>query len=76
MVGSTVGARRAGPEVNYLIGSRGVTIMALQDASQCKLQVQRSHELAPGARTRTVTISGTATRRKICADMVKAKVDE
>jgi len=65
-----------GPEVNYLIGSKGAGINALQDATGTRIQIQRTHEVTPGASVRSVTIWGGESQRQHCAQLVQAKVTE
>merc|ERR1712232_947417 len=45
-----------GPAVNYLIGSKGAGVNALQAATGTRIFIQRSSEVAPGALNRTVKI--------------------
>ena len=65
-----------GPEVNYLIGSKGAGINALQDATGTRIQIQRTHEVPPGALVRTVTIWGGEAHRQHCAQLIQQKVVE
>jgi len=66
-----------GPEVNYIIGQKGVTINQLQSQTGTHVAIQRAHETVPGATVRQVTISGgDETARALCADLIKAKVAE
>ncbi|KAL1504031.1 hypothetical protein AB1Y20_010444 [Prymnesium parvum] len=65
-----------GPEVNYLIGSKGAGINALQDATGTRIQIQRTHEVPPGALVRTVVIWGAEPQRAHCAQLIHSKVHE
>eukprot|EP00966_Prymnesium_polylepis_P004425 101704-Prymnesium_polylepis.1 len=65
-----------GPEVNYLIGSKGAGINSLQDATGTRIQIQRTHEVTPGALVRTVTIWGGEQQRSHCAQLIHQKVLE
>ena len=65
-----------GSEVNYLIGSKGAGINALQDATGTRIQIQRTHEVTPGALVRTVTIWGGEAQRLHCAQLIQQKVAE
>ena len=65
-----------GPEVNYLIGKQGAGINSLQDSTGTRIQIQRTHEVPPGAMVRTVTIWGGEAQRAHCAQMIQQKVHE
>lgn len=65
-----------GPEVNYLIGSKGAGVNALQDATRTRIQIQRTHEVQPGSMVRTVTIWGGEAQRAHCAQLIHTKVHE
>jgi transcription antitermination factor NusA-like protein len=66
-----------GPEVNFLIGGRGIGIKALQDATGTRIQIQRTHDVPAGAIMRSVTIlGGDEAQRAQCAQMIQQKVHE
>eukprot|EP00316_Scyphosphaera_apsteinii_P008214 CAMPEP_0119343684 /NCGR_PEP_ID=MMETSP1333-20130426/106579_1 /TAXON_ID=418940 /ORGANISM="Scyphosphaera apsteinii, Strain RCC1455" /LENGTH=470 /DNA_ID=CAMNT_0007356091 /DNA_START=251 /DNA_END=1663 /DNA_ORIENTATION=- len=66
-----------GPAVNYLIGTKGAGVSALQDATGCRIQIQRTHEVPPGALRRSVKISGgDAQRQYSCAQLIRSKITE
>lgn len=63
--------------VNFVIGAKGASIMAMQDETGCNVTVAKASELPPGATVRSVAISGgTDQQRERCASMVCAKVAE
>merc|ERR1719273_3076148 len=66
-----------GPAVNYLIGTKGAGIKALQDTTGTRIQIQRTDEVPPGAMRRTVKISGgDAQRQYSCAQLIRSKITE
>jgi len=66
-----------GPLVNFLIGSKGSTVSALEQASGCRIDVQKVHDMTPGSMVRKVTISSNdAARRAHCVSLVQQKVAE
>jgi hypothetical protein len=63
--------------VNFVIGAKGASIMAMQDETGCHVAVAKASELPPGATARPVVISGgTEQQRERCAALVRAKVAE
>ena len=65
-----------GPEVNFLIGAKGASINAIQAETGAHVSVQKASEVAPGAKTRTVTITGAEAQRARCAELVRQRVAE
>jgi hypothetical protein len=66
-----------GPAVSFLIGPRGATVSALEQASGCRIDVQKTKDMAPGSSVRTVTVTHPdEERRKLCAAFVQYKVGD
>ena len=66
-----------GPAVNFIIGRAGASINALQAETQTHIAVQKAAEVAPGAPTRVITITGaTPEQCAHCANLVQNKVAE
>lgn len=64
-----------GPAVSYLIGPRGATISALEQASGCRIDVQKTKDMMPGSSVRNVTVTHPdEERRNLCAALVRYKV--
>jgi len=64
-----------GPAVNYLIGPRGATVSALEQASACRIDVQKGQDMVPGSAARTVTITHPdEARRRLCEALIRYKV--
>ena len=64
-----------GPEVNHLIGAKGVSINAIQAETGTHISIQRASDVPPGATTRSVTITGgDPTMRELSAAKVLARV--
>ena len=66
-----------GPEVNFVIGKGGQSINALQAETGTHIDVQRASDVARGALTRQVTITGGDARQQArCVELVRSKVLE
>ncbi|KAL1515011.1 hypothetical protein AB1Y20_004080 [Prymnesium parvum] len=66
-----------GPEVNYLIGSRGKSVNELQEKTGTRIQIQREGNMPPHMPFRSVTISGGGEADRLRAqEMVYAKIKE
>jgi len=66
-----------GPAVNYIIGARGATVSSLEGASECRIDVQKVHDMVPGSQFRKITIiHSNAANRAYCEQLIRAKVDE
>jgi hypothetical protein len=64
-----------GPAVSYLIGPRGATVSALEQASGCRIDVQKTKDMVPGSSARNVTVTHPdEERRKLCAELVRYKL--
>jgi len=66
-----------GPEVNYVIGPKGITINQFQADSGTHIAIQKANEVPAGVATRLVTITGGRDpQRKHAAALIQAKVFE
>ena len=65
-----------GPEVNHLIGQKGASINALQNETGTHISVQKADAVAHGVTVREVIITGEASARALCADLVRKKIAE
>lgn len=64
-----------GPAVNYLIGVRGATVSALEHATGCRIDVQKTKDMVPGSSVRTVTVTHQEVqRRQVCVALVRYKL--
>lgn len=63
--------------VGYLIGRGGETISSMQARSGCRVQIQKEHELKPGATMRVITLQAT-TQESIdeCRGMIESMVQD
>jgi hypothetical protein len=60
-----------------MIGARGVNVQQLQHDSGCRIDVQKAHDMAPGATMRAITITHREPERRAMAEqLVRQKYSE
>ena len=63
--------------VGYIIGRGGESIAKMQRQTGCRVQIQKEHEMAPGATNRVITLSSTsADAIDECRQIIEGMVQE
>eukprot|EP00815_Leptocylindrus_aporus_P000977 CAMPEP_0116066136 /NCGR_PEP_ID=MMETSP0322-20121206/10197_1 /TAXON_ID=163516 /ORGANISM="Leptocylindrus danicus var. apora, Strain B651" /LENGTH=522 /DNA_ID=CAMNT_0003552621 /DNA_START=20 /DNA_END=1588 /DNA_ORIENTATION=- len=63
--------------VGYIIGRGGESITKMQRQTGCRVQIQKEHEMAPGATNRVITLSSTSADAIVeCRAIVEGMVQE
>ena len=63
--------------VGYVIGRGGESITKMQRETGCRVQIQKEHEMAPGATNRVITLSSTSSDAiDACRQIIEGMIQE